>query len=44
MADEYWPVATPLPSELLGMPGVAPGLLPPNMPQPVLDFEELMRR
>jgi hypothetical protein len=41
---EYWPVSTPLPPELLSVPGVAPGVLPPNMPQPLLDFEELMMR
>jgi hypothetical protein len=41
---EYWPVSTPLPPELLSVPGVASGVLPPNMPQPVLDFEELMTR
>jgi hypothetical protein len=39
-ADE----ATSLPLELFGIPGVAPGVLPPNMPQPKLDFEELMRQ
>ena len=34
----------PLPTEVLSIPGVAPGLLPANMPPAILDFDELMRQ
>lgn len=44
LTPEYYPVSTPLPPELLGIPGVAAGVLPPNMPAPIFDFDELMRR
>lgn len=42
--SDYHSVSIALPPQLLGVPGVGPGQLPPNMPPPILDFEELMSR